>query len=508
MSDKIDSNITGLRFAEETSIKVVDPAAKWYLLEPNSYSDFGGQITTVARNPINPSRQRKKGVTTDLDASGGFQQDMTTNNSMRLLQGFFFADAKQLPASAPLDDAGILFPPGNVSTTDDSYAAPNVDDTTLAASDLIYVEGYANSANNGLKTVATIATDKITVSENLVTETFAGTASIEQVGHVWPSGAVALVISGPVASLTKSSGADFDDFGIEPGDWVYVGGDGAGNQFSSTNHGFARVYSVAAALLEFDKCSWTPVAHAGTSLTMQLFFGTVIKNALDPANIFRRTYQLERTLGNDNDGVMSEYLVGAVPSELTLNVPQAEKITLDLSFIATDNEQYTGAEGVKSGTRVSLAPADAFNSSNDFTRIHLTNVVGGVPSVSALFAYATELTITLSNNLTPNKAVGVLGAFDVSAGTFEVGGSITAYFASIEAVQAVRNNEDITLDMILVKANKGIVWDIPLMSLGNGRLNVEQDQPITLPLDQTAAESSFGHTLLFQYFPYLPTIAN
>jgi hypothetical protein len=48
---------------------------------------------------------------------------------------------------------------------------------------------------------------------------------------------------------------------------------------------------------------------------------------------------------------------------------------------------------------------------------------------------------------------------------------------------------------------------MPLLSLGDGRLNVEQDQPITLPLDTNAAESKFGHTLLYQSFPYLPTAA-
>jgi hypothetical protein len=38
-------------------------------------------------------------------------------------------------------------------------------------------------------------------------------------------------------------------------------------------------------------------------------------------------------------------------------------------------------------------------------------------------------------------------------------------------------------------------------------LNVEQDQAIQLPLETNAAESSFGHTLLFQSFPYLPNSA-
>ena len=53
-----------------------------------------------------------------------------------------------------------------------------------------------------------------------------------------------------------------------------------------------------------------------------------------------------------------------------------------------------------------------------------------------------------------------------------------------------------------------MVWDIPLIALGEGRLNVEQDQPITLPLSMEAAEGGAGHTLLFNEFPYLPNAAD
>ena len=57
---KIDSNQTGLRYQEETSIGVANTANDWIPLEPDSYDTFGGEITTIARNPINESRQRQK----------------------------------------------------------------------------------------------------------------------------------------------------------------------------------------------------------------------------------------------------------------------------------------------------------------------------------------------------------------------------------------------------------------------------------------------------------------
>lgn len=507
MANKIDSNVTGLRYAEEDTIKNLPVSPVWYPLEPNSYNDFGGQISTLARNPINPSRQRKKGVTTDLDASGGFAQDITQTNLTRLLQGFFFADIREKLTTAPMNGAAVVLT-GVVASTDTYAAASGL--AGFLAGDLVLASGFAQAANNGLKQVASSTAGTVVVGDGLVDETPPAAAKLQKVGFQFGSAEINVDVSGSYPRLVRASGTkNLTTLGLIPGEWVFIGGDAAATKFTNAaNNGFARVRAVATAYIELDKTAATMVTETGTGKTLRLFFGNVIKNEAAANLIKRRSYQLERTLGQDANGTMSEYLVGAVPNEMSLQIRQADKVTAELGFIAVDNEQRDGSAGVKSGTRPDLVEAPAFNTSSDFSRIKMHLVTAGNANPNPLFAFLTELTLTVNNNVSPNKAVAVLGAFDVSAGTFAVSGSVTAYFADIAAVQAVRNNSDVALDFALVKNNAGMVWDIPLIALGDGRLNVEQDQPITMPLSIEAAEGSNKHTLLFNEFPYLPNAAD
>lgn len=504
MPNKIDSNITGLRFAEELSLKTLPGTPIWYPLEPNSYSDFGGQITTVARNPINPTRQRKKGVTTDLDASGGFNQDLTLTNMTRLMQAFMFADIREKKKTNPMN--AIADTVSSVTSGTKTFAV-SAGGAGFVANHLVKATDFGTAANNGVFTVASSTATTVVTVEALTTEAAPpAAAALAVVGFQFPSADVSITMNGLLVRLTAAA-TNMTTLGLIAGEWVYIGGDVAGTTFA-TNKGFARISAISATYLEFDKITWTGAgAESGAGKTIRLFFGDVLRNESSAALIKRRTLQIERTLGDDGSGIQSEYLVGAVANEFSLNIAQADKITTDLTFVAVDNEQRTGVTGVKSGTRPTLTSGSAFNTSSDISRIKLSLVSATDPAPTPLFAFSTELKLDIKNNVNPNKAVGVLGAFDTSVGTFEVGGSITAYFASVTAVQAVRNNSDVTVDITLLKKNGAIIIDIPLLSLGDGRLSVEQDQPITIPLETTAAESKFGNTLLLNFFNYLPDVA-
>jgi hypothetical protein len=500
MGQKIDSNSTGLRIAEEQSLKVLPVTPVWYPAEPNSYKDFGGQLSTVARSPINASRQRKKGTITGLDASGGFNQDLTQNNSLRLFQGVMFADAREKATTASIKADPIVIT-GVTATT--ITAASGLD--AFKVGDLVLCSGFGVAANNGLKKVTAVAAGVLTFAAMSVEAAPPATAKVELAGHEFAAADITVVMVGGLPRLT-SAAFDLSTIGFVPGEWVYVGGDAAANQLA-TGTGFARINAIATTYIEFDKTDWTAVDDAGAGKSLRLFYGFVIKNESNPALIKRRTYQLERELGSDGDGTMSEYLVGACANEMTLDVKQEDKITTDFSFVALDNEQRTGLQGLKAGTRPTLVSGECFNTSSDFSRIKLAKVDAANANPTELFAFCTELQLNIKNNVSPNKAIGTLGAFDTSAGTFEVGGKITAYFSDVTAVQAVRNNADITIDIAVVKLNAGMVFDVPLISLGDGRLSVEKDKAIQLPLEVNAAESKFNHTFLINVFPYLPTIA-
>lgn len=497
---KIDSNETELAYAEEETLGVLPVTPVWVPQEPNSYDDLGGELTLLARNPINSSRQRKKGAITDLDASGGYNQDFTLSNTPDLLQGVMFADYRRKLNAAV------------TAVTGTGYTV--ADETGFVAGQLVMASGFAETGNNGLKSVSGTSAGEVTVAGLTVEGSPPAGAKIEVVGVVCGAGTLDVDASGTWPRLT-STGVDFTDYNIIPGEWIFIGGDAVGTFFSNAaNNGFKRVRAVAAGYIEIDQSEAAMVTEASTTETIAVYLGRVLKNETGDL-IKRRSYQLERKLGapdTASSNVQSEYLIGAVPGEFSMVIEQADKINCDISFVAIDNEQRTATDGLKPGTRAVTTELDAFNTSSDFANMRLSIHTPGNEAPGALFGYLTELTLSVNNNLSVNKAVAVLGGFDITAGTFEVMAEATAYFSTVEAVAAVRNNENVQLFAALAKENAGFVVDVPLIALGNARLNVEQDEPITLPLTMDAATASklnpeTDYTLLWVFFDYLPNRA-
>ena len=502
---KIDSNTAGLHIAEEYSLKTLPGengapgTPTWYAIDVNSYPDFGAEIDTVSRSPISQSRQNSKGTTTDKNANGGFNADMTMNTLTRFLQGFFFADAREKFSTAPLNGARIAIADVDV----DSYNAASGMDS-FAVGHLVYASGFDDSANNGLSKVTAATATDLTVDSTLVVDAAPNSdAKVEVCGYEFGVGDAALVVS---ATQIRMTCTDADTLGLTPGEWVFLGGDGALEQFDNNAPGYARIKTVTATYIDFDETTFPATTEAGGAKTIRMFFGTVIRNELDKTLIKRRSYNLERSLGNDGDGTQSQILVGSVANELTLNVNTADKTTIDLAYVAMDDETRTGTDGLKAGTRVADPGEDAINTSQDAYRSRIAIVDPSALNNPAMFAYVREATITINNNVSGLKAIGTVGSFDTNVGNFDTGGSLTAYFNTVEAVRSITANADVEYNIIQAARNEAFIFDIPLLSLGGGKPDVSKDEAITIPLEITGAKNDKGYTAMFCKLPYVPTV--
>ena len=504
---KIDSNVTGCTYAEEECLKQLPGVggidATWFNVETNSYPDFGANITTKARTPINPSRQNQKGSVIDLDATGGFNADFTSTNMLRLAQGFFFADARELPSTAGLNTAPI-----SITSIDSATSTVVIDagGSDFITTSLLFCSGFENESNNGLKTVASSTATTIVLNETLVDET-PTSAKIETVGYEFAEDDISLTVVGDIASLT-STVTDFTTYGFFNGQWMFLGSDETAKSFVN-NKGYARISEVSENAIIFDDVTFNPQTEIGTGLSIRVFVGTTIKNEKLPSLIKRRSYSIERTLGESPFGQQAEYLQGAVANDLTLNIPQADFVNVDMSFVAADHVLKTGDVGdeLLAGSRVTAPSESAYNTSSDVYRIKLAIVDPLNSNPDAAVGYVSEASISITNGVTPNKAIGVLGSFDTSAGNFTVGGSLTAFFTDVSFVRAIRNNLDFQYSTIFASENSGFIFDMPLLGLSGGSLAVELDAPITIPVENAAAENKNGYTLLYCVFKYLPDIA-
>lgn len=495
-AEKQDANFVGLFVAREETNGVLPANPIFYTREPNTFDDLGGENTLVARRPFNPSRQRKKGGVVDHDADGGFNEDLTQNNMQETLEAFFFAEIRakavqsNIAATAASDDFTVTSSAGFLSN------------------DLVFTAGFTNSANNGLFLLDGITDGThISTASPLTDEAAEPGQTVQRVGHQFAEDDISIAVVGGLAVLT-SAAFDLTTLGLSPGEWVAVGGDNAANAFSDIPPFYARVKSVVAGNITFDKTTAAITTNAGADKSIQIFFGYFVKNEEDPDDIIKFTHTVERTLGKDDDGMQSENIAGFVFNEMTWNSPLADKVNIDITGIGMRAKTRTGLEEPlcydDDATIVRGLGEDLYNTSSNVFRLRLSVIDPATLNPSPLFARVTEWNVTVNNNVSPNKAQGTIGAFDTTAGGFDVDGEFTAYFSTVAAIKAIEDNADVTFDAIYSKKNAAIIMDIPLLAAGGGRLNVEQDQAIMLPLTIMGAESDFGHTALINWLPYVP----
>lgn len=486
----VNTNSISLAIVEEESIGVLPSTVAAEYLEPNEISDYGADISTVARNPISKDRQNRKGTITDVESTVDIEMDTTASHLLAVLPGIMFAEWYDQPHW--LRTA--------VNATSGGFAVTGGDTSDVSAGDLVYVRGFTNGANNGLFVVDSVSGSTIAVDgATLVAESGSSATSLFVVGHQFASGDLAVDANG---NLTTTNG-DFTSLGIERGQGVYIGGLTSSTSFATAaNSGLARVQKVSAKELVLDKRQQAFAADDGSDKTVQLFYGWFLKNVpLDHEMFKEHYYQFEIAYPGlmDSDATGYEYAVGNLMNTLELSLPLTDKSTMSVQTMGKDVEAITDTR--KSWTFNNPLFTEAYNTTADFLRLRIQNV--DETGLTTLFK---EATLNIGNNANGERVIGKLGPEFMTYGNIDVTMDMTAVFTSPAVVAKIRNNCTVTMDFCIYNNDAGFYFDIPSMTLGDGSRDYAVNEKVKIKLSSNAfGDESFGYTISETFFPYLPS---
>lgn len=498
------SNNFGLAYSNEASLGV--PSTTWKTLEPNAINTFGANITTVARNPLSRNRQALKGSITDLDSAVSFTADATRDSVRDFAAGFVFATGINSDVTGLASTAA--------ETTGDSYTV-----TALTAAQankfeigtLIYASGFSNSGNNGLKVVdADIATSAtaISVSENLTEEASApAAAKISFAGYQVPTGDTVTWTwdSGAKRATLAATGLGtlLQSLGLTAGQTVHIGSYSGGavqrafeNAAANDMFGHARVVSFTTGSVVFDKVDaalqFTDSTDPATAV--DILFGEFFRNVpTTHADYLERSVTFEGSfIGLDTGNAdMYSYAKGNFCNTLGLSLPLAGKSEITFEFVGTDTDNPVSSGSRKSGASSASDPVftTAFNTSADIARLRITET-----DEDGITTDFKSLDLSITNNVTPEKVLGTLGARFMNSGNFGVSLTAQLVFTNSEVIDKIRANETVTMDFIIKNDNGTVAIDIPSMTLGDGALNFPENESILINTTGTAFKDATLNT--------------
>lgn len=518
---RVNVNNTRLSFAVESSVGVLPGAPAWRIEEFESISAYGANITTVTRRPIGQDRGRKKGTVTDLESSVEFESDLTVDSFTDFIEGFMFSEYAN--KEFDLKSAGAPPVPTALGYTIDVAGAILAAKMVWAAGGaitLVYAKGYATAANNGLKPLTAdvgAADVNVPVAGNVAEAVPPTNASLQVAGLRTDD--VTLTIDAGLAtgSLVSAADVDWTVLGIRPGQIIHIGSATAAGVLqnaptiaAATVSGYCRVRTVAALTITFDKpTAGLVAAGAGASpgaQTIDFMYGRFVRNvpvtaATTDYEYLERTYQFEMAFPElGGAGVPEyEYAIGNFANEITLNLALADKATATWGFIGTNSDAITAVRKAGAATAVSPLRTTAFNTSSDLVSL-TTDVISAVSDV----CFKT-LALTILNNVTPEKCLGLLGAAFVNSGMFEVNLEGQMLFTRKEIVNAIRTNQTVTFQAIMRNQDGGIAIDIPELTFGNGAREYPQDASVLVNISgMSYTSNTFGYDASISLFAVVP----
>lgn len=488
---RVLTNTITFQVASESTLGT-QPTAGWLVIEPTTIGKYGPTLTKLTRAPISKNRQRRKGALTDLDSSVEFDADVTYDHVNMFIEGLLFASAI----------GATIFTVTAVTATGFTVASGGaVPDGTL-----FFVRGCGVTANNGIHVAAGTSTGTEIKCSGLTAETPSTLMTLEICG--WQGAATDLSINaaGNLVSAAVNWTSHAIGSMIKVGQFIWVGYDSGGtHSFAvAANRGLARVTAKSATILTLDKKATTFATDPGTAVSVWILFGRYVRNvAVGDTDYLERTYQFElgyENLQNPGPGDEYEYAKGNFLNDMTLDLTVASKATMKCNFVGTDTDPPTTSRATGAVTPTITLANGMFNTSVDFLRLRVTGY-----DESSLTADFKSLSLSVKNNVTPEKVLGTLGGKYMNAGLFDVEASGQVLFNDSDFLAAMRDNDTVTLEACIRNDDGAFVFDIPAMTLEGGDKEFPVNQTVSISMKSMAFQDPrLGCSLGVSIFPHLP----
>lgn len=344
--------------------------------------------------------------------------------------------------------------------------------------------------NNGLvRRVTAVAANNITVVSTGLTDepVVTGTATV-----VGIEGAAADITALASPARLQTTALNWTNLGVAVGQWIKISEVTANSFATSANNTWVRVSAVTATVLTLDSTPTGWGADTGTGKTIRLMVGDYLRNGTT-----RTPLSFEAEVKRD-DNVSMYRVYSGVELGASFNMKARSNVELKFDAMGMLATNYSTTRTAGSST-LSPVYGDIFSSSSNLGKIRLNN--------TDFMTAITNLSIEIGNNYRGREAVGSPSYASLGAGSFEVKGSIEAYFGDASLVNAVQNNTALALSVPVLASDKssGYHLDIPRIKFADG-----SDDNKGLNTDVTANVSyqglkhpTLGYTIQMSRYNYL-----
>ncbi len=394
----------------------------------------------------------------------------------------------------------------NTNVRDNDITADSVITAAIASSDtytvttgtawvagmLVRATGFTNSGNNQVFRAQTgsSATAVVAPSSPGLTDEAAPPAGarLKQVGFQGASGDITATASGLASTLL-----DFTAMGVTAGMWLKVGGSAAGDKFATAAlNDWVRATAVSANAITLDNLpsGWT--TDSGTSKTIRVFMGDVIKNGVTLSAL-----SLERGFKGQ---ASPTYILqaGMAANTFGLNFQAKQKITASVAFM--------GLSGGESASSVDASPDDAPAPASYPIMACGVNVGRVAEAGSSLSSpnWVRSLQIQINNNLGMKDAIDSTASVGHTSGECAVTVNAETYFGSRSLLTKLLAGTPTSMNARANKDSRAIIVTLPRLTPLEGSPNASaKNSQVMLPLSLAASyDSTTGSHIMMQRTEY------